>query len=196
MNNYREHPFATRFPMMEEGGEQGKAAFEGLKTSIAREGIYQPIVLYEGMILDGRNRYKAAIEVGYKFKDTDFTEFKGTPAQAKSFVSTTNIHRRHLTMEQKKELVKTELKENPGLSNREIAELCGVTHPTVGKVRAELTKPPKDEQDYKAFCGEWEKLDGPLRERFAKEFIGQVLTFLGLGSMVENFTKGVSSQTS
>ena len=195
MNNLLAHPFANLFPMMEAGGEQGKAAFDGLKASIAREGIHQPIVRYEGMILDGRNRYKAGIEVGYKFKDTDFNEFKGTPAEAKAFVMTTNIHRRHLTSEQKRELIKVELKENPGLSLREIAERCGVTHPTVSKVRDELTKLPQDEPDYKDFCAQWEKLDDELRELFVKENFAKILTLLGLGAMMENVTRGISRST-
>jgi len=44
------HPLANMFPMIE------GSAFEELKRDIAAQGILEPIRLYQGMILDGRNR--------------------------------------------------------------------------------------------------------------------------------------------
>ena len=63
------HPLANMFPMIE--GQ----AFEELKRDIAAQGILEPIRLYQGMILDGRNRYAAAKAVGHKF--TSPTSFSG-----------------------------------------------------------------------------------------------------------------------
>ncbi len=55
---YQEHPIAAIFPMIE--GE----AFEQFKADIKEHGIKELGLLYEGKILDGRNRYKAACELG------------------------------------------------------------------------------------------------------------------------------------
>jgi hypothetical protein len=48
------HPLANMFPMIE------GTAFEELKRDIAAQGIPEPIRLYQGMILGGRNRHSAA----------------------------------------------------------------------------------------------------------------------------------------
>lgn len=52
------HKFADIFPMIE-GNE-----LEVLKNDIQEHGLLNPIVLYEGKILDGRNRFKACEENG------------------------------------------------------------------------------------------------------------------------------------
>lgn len=52
------HPAACMFPMMS-GGE-----YASLVASIRRDGLHVPLVLHEGMILDGRNRYRACQEAG------------------------------------------------------------------------------------------------------------------------------------
>jgi hypothetical protein len=74
--DYVAHPLANMFPMIE--GQE----FENLKTSIAKSGILEPIRTYQGMILDGRNRYFAGKEVGHKFTAKDFKEWNGTLAEA------------------------------------------------------------------------------------------------------------------
>ena len=47
------HPIADLFPMMVEKD------FNELVDDIRQNGLHQPIVVYEGHILDGRNRYRA-----------------------------------------------------------------------------------------------------------------------------------------
>jgi hypothetical protein len=54
-----------------------------------------------------------------------------------SFVLSVNVHRRHLTAEQKRELIAKLLKADPSKSDRQIAELSKASPTTVGKVRAE-----------------------------------------------------------
>jgi ParB-like chromosome segregation protein Spo0J len=52
------HTIANAFPMME--GEE----FKELVRDIAEHGHQQPILTHEGKILDGRNRYRARLEMG------------------------------------------------------------------------------------------------------------------------------------
>ena len=52
------HPAAEAFPMMD------KQRFGDLLEDIRRHGQREPITVCEGMILDGRNRFKACMELG------------------------------------------------------------------------------------------------------------------------------------
>lgn len=54
---YEVHPLAETWPPL------STSEFEDLKASIQAVGVRHPIMLYEGKILDGRNRYRAAKEV-------------------------------------------------------------------------------------------------------------------------------------
>jgi hypothetical protein len=54
-----------------------------------------------------------------------------------AFVISANIHRRHLTVEQKHELIAKLIETDPTKSNRQIAKTVKVDHKTVASVRAE-----------------------------------------------------------
>ena len=54
---YTNHPAADLFPMM-----QGKQ-WEEFKEDIRQNGFQESVTLYKNQILDGRNRYKAAMEL-------------------------------------------------------------------------------------------------------------------------------------
>jgi len=84
------HRFADIFPMIE-GNE-----FEQLKADIKEHGLLQPIILYEGKILDGRNRYKAVMELNLPIKTI---EYEGT--KPLEYVISGNLKRRHLTADQR-----------------------------------------------------------------------------------------------
>lgn len=86
------HPFANVFPLID-GSD-----FDELVDDIQRHGLRQPIVLYGGQVLDGRNRLRACEAAGVR---TDFTEFSGTEAEALAFVVSANMRRRQLTLEQR-----------------------------------------------------------------------------------------------
>lgn len=93
MGDKRFHPIAEIFPMM--GTDEARE----LKESISRGFDNRfPIVLYEGMILDGRNRYIACQELGINPEYTNFNGNDGDPIQ---FVVRANLTRRHLTPGQK-----------------------------------------------------------------------------------------------
>jgi hypothetical protein len=65
------HPLAATFPMIE------GTALEDLKRDIKARGIIEPIRLFQGQILDGRNRYAAAKACGHKFTLDDFARLCG-----------------------------------------------------------------------------------------------------------------------
>jgi hypothetical protein len=111
-SSLKPHPLANQFDMIEDG-DDGGAAFEALKASIAKHGIKMPIWIFEDKVLDGRNRLKAGLAVGHKFTTRDFNFFNGTAAEAKAFVDDANIHRRHHSAEQKAKLVKARIAEHP-----------------------------------------------------------------------------------
>jgi transposase len=54
------------------------------------------------------------------------------------YVVSLNLHRRHLTAEQRRDDVAALFKDNPKQSNRKVAEKVGVDHKTVGTVRQQL----------------------------------------------------------
>jgi hypothetical protein len=82
----RFHPLAELFPMI--SGD----AFKALVDDVREHGVRRPIVLLDGMILDGRNRYMAAREVGATYRVVEFT---GNDPVA--YVVSENLNRRHLT---------------------------------------------------------------------------------------------------
>src|SRR5262245_42687293 len=84
------HPLANIFPLLE-----GKE-FEELADDIHRNGLHEPIILYEGMILDGRNRYRSCLAVNV---DPHFETYDGTDALG--YVVSLNLHRRHLDESQR-----------------------------------------------------------------------------------------------
>ena len=59
-----------------------------------------PVVLYEGLILDGRHRWSAATELG-KMSDVTTIEFVGDYAAARTFVVRANAGRRSMSAAQK-----------------------------------------------------------------------------------------------
>jgi len=87
---YEFHPLANIFPLIE--GQ----AYQDLLTDVMRHGIREPVWLYEGQILDGRNRYRAATAMGVPF---DTREYEGGDPAA--FVVSLNLHRRHLSESQR-----------------------------------------------------------------------------------------------
>lgn len=84
--NYEFHEYAEIFDLMD--GER----FDKLVADIEKNGQIVPIVLYEGKILDGRNRYRACLAANVT---PVFTEWSGD-GLATDHVWSLNAERRHL----------------------------------------------------------------------------------------------------
>jgi ParB/Sulfiredoxin domain len=140
----------------------------GLADDIKKNGVRVPIVLWsededgKRQLLDGRNRLDAAelagIEVVEVRRDKghrvdirvpyrvlfgsgggrNIIDGSSLTADPYEFVLSANVHRRHLSAEQKRELIGKLLKAQPGKSDRTIATQTKVSHVTVGAVRKEL----------------------------------------------------------
>jgi ParB-like nuclease domain len=88
------HPFAELFP--------GLPAHElaQLAQDIKERGQLEPIILCNGLILDGRNRYRACQIAGVKPRIEEFNA-KAAKRSPEEFVLSRNLRRRHLSMGQK-----------------------------------------------------------------------------------------------
>ena len=123
------HPLSAIFPPIRDED------FGKLAADIKLHGLRQHIVLYQGKILDGNNRYRACELAGRK---PTFADFTGIDADARNYVISVNIHRRHLSPDQRRDIIAALLKADPGQSNRQVADAAKADHKTVGTVRAEM----------------------------------------------------------
>jgi hypothetical protein len=125
------HPLANEFPLME------GAEFDALVEDIRARGLLELITIFEGKILEGRNRYRAGLQAGFKFVATDHFMQLPKGLDPLHYVISKNIRRRHLSSEQRRVIIVKLLKADPEASDRQIGVTTGVDHKTVGAVRAE-----------------------------------------------------------
>lgn len=96
------HPHASIFPSL------SQEDYDDLKQDIESVGLIDPIVLYDGQVLDGRHRYKACLELGI---DPRF-DVLHLDTDTLRYVISKNVKRRHLSISQKAlmaaEMVNTE----------------------------------------------------------------------------------------
>jgi ParB-like chromosome segregation protein Spo0J len=88
--NLEFHALATLFPLLDGAG------FDELVADIRTHGLREPIVLFEGKVLDGRNRYRACVEAGV---EPTLTVYQGEDPVA--YVISLNLRRRHLNESQR-----------------------------------------------------------------------------------------------
>ena len=152
------HPAADLFPLL------GDAELPELGNDIKQHGLTSPIAIKvehgKPLLVDGRNRLDAMERVGLRVnivkarhgwkvlaeEDGEIVDLNqeigatttiilGDPVE---YIISANIRRRHLTADQKRDLIAKLLKATPEKSNRQIAKMVGASHPHIGKVRAEL----------------------------------------------------------
>jgi protein gp37 len=147
------HPAADLFPLL------SPDELTALGEDIRKNGLVNPIVTVcykkadgprEYFLVDGRNRLDAmemvggvnVLPTGLTYRTIDGSdayvchqEVEGDPY---TYVISANIHRRHLTAEQKRDVIAKLLKAQPEKSNRQIADTVKASPTTVGTVRAEM----------------------------------------------------------
>jgi hypothetical protein len=136
------HPAADLFPMMPD------SELDDLAKDIAKpHGLQNQLVWLDGRLLDGRNRLAAITRIADKARREPLLEYaihRGlkktglSDAQAEEFAISVNLHRRHLTAEQRREFVVARLKAHPEKSDRSIAKEAGVDKNTVTRNRQKL----------------------------------------------------------
>lgn len=128
------HPLAEIFPLI-----HGKE-FVDLKADIKANGAHEPIVMFDGKILDGRNRFRACQEVGVT---PNFVDYQGDDPVG--YVISLNLHRRHLS-ESQRGMVAAKLADMPRhrpenksanlrTSQVEAAEMLNVSERTVNTAK-------------------------------------------------------------
>lgn len=138
----KDHPLSEIFPLM------GAVELRELAVDIEKRGLEQAIVVYEGKILDGRNRYRAC---GMVEVDPIYEDYKGD--DPRGFVLSQNLHRRHLTVGQRAALgAEQSTTTGPGgdhsvnlpnaISNSKAAEEMNVSEKSVRVARKIKKKSP------------------------------------------------------
>lgn len=135
MSELEYHPLANIFPLMQ-GSE-----YEQLKADIQANGLLEPIYIADNKIIDGRNRYRACVDIGI---EPQFETWQGD--NLLNFIISKNLHRRHLSESQRavvaSKLANMELGDNQytGSANlhtlQESADLLNVSRRTVATVKA------------------------------------------------------------
>jgi hypothetical protein len=140
----RVHPAADLFPEM--AGDE----LEDLAGNIRQHGLQVPLITFNDQLLDGRNRLNAAAKEGLlhqregqlclqrsdgKVDPIPVCVAQGDPYE---IVVALNIHRRHLTPEQRRELIAKVIEANSKRSDRQIAKMVKRDHKTVADVREKM----------------------------------------------------------
>jgi len=142
------HPAADAFPMM------SAEELAGLVTDIGNNGVRRPIVLLRQpgdgsyQVLDGRNRLEAAALAGLNLFNPDgspiWRHFETVGADSgfdpAAFVTSANVHRRHLNAEMKREVIRRLLAKSPERSDNATAKIAQVSDKTVASVRRDMTQ--------------------------------------------------------
>jgi len=147
---YEQHPLSAAFPAMSE------EELQNLKDSIDVIGVQNPIVIYEGKIIDGWHRYKVATELGMPCPAVHLAE----DIDPQDFVLANNKARRHLNRGQiaiaytkvyqwypagkptSKGVLSTPLK-----TRQELAKLSGTSESTIAQAKSVLKNGAKPVQE-------------------------------------------------
>jgi hypothetical protein len=137
----RIHPTAEIFDLLHEDD------LCALAEDIKQHGLHEPVSFIKDenqfVLLDGRNRLDALELLGKEIthdtvNDSGIFEQLSASIDVVAFIVSKNIHRRHLTAENKRKLIGKLIKATPESSNLQIAKSVKADDKTVAKVRREL----------------------------------------------------------
>jgi hypothetical protein len=118
---YKQHPVALALMP----GGMDDTEFDAFCADVEERGILFPASLYEGMVLDGWHRYRAAKRTGSELK---FIEYKGKdPA---GYIASCNVLRRKLSSLQRA-LVGARLHRDHGITQREACKKLGISNEVI-----------------------------------------------------------------
>lgn len=147
------HPFSAAY-----GDIQDADALDGLKASIEKDGLGDPVIwVYQGKILDGHHRLTAAIAAG-RGQGLQLRLFEGSDGDAWLFTIRQNVHRRHLATGTKAALAWQSTKaaaesQNfgiPPMTQEEAAKAFGVSAEYVRRFGVIMQELPKDADEVKS----------------------------------------------
>lgn len=172
------HPYADLFPMMT------AVELDALAADIAEQGLRHPIVRYEGMVLDGRNRLAACKKAEV---EPTFTDYEGDDPLG--CVISLNVQRRDLTAAQRAIVAARTLEQMPErrggdrtkgkvdgqstLSRQSLARTFKVGEKAIQQAKALLTEAPDLASQVEAcavsLLDAYEQLQKRRREQAQKE---------------------------
>lgn len=142
---YEQHPVAQ---LLMPGG-MDDAEFEAFCADVADRGILFPATLFEGKVLDGWHRYRAAKRTGSELK---FLKYEGTdPA---GYIASCNVLRRKLSSLQRA-LVGARLHRDHGITQRDACKKLAISNEvitlvlkTIDSKNTKLIKRIENEADF------------------------------------------------
>jgi hypothetical protein len=201
-----------------------------LGEDILKNGLTCPVALWlaspeaQAQLLDGRNRLDAIEAVTgqpvqivsepiipggspyWLIKAGDrrwgsVIELRAPTTDPYTYVTSANVHRRHLTAEQKRGVITALIKADPTKSDRSIADTVQVDHKTVGAVRAEQEacgEIPHTEKrtdttgrQQRAHRAPSKAKPGTRAIKFTPELIGQIKDLIKRGTSQEKIAETI-----
>ncbi len=135
---YQQHELSAAWPAMSDSD------FQALEDSITNIGVQMPIVIFEGKVIDGWNRYRAATALGMDCPSIPFDE----SIDPVEFVKAMNDARRHITGSQRAIAIvalhawrpvgkpKANVEVTSTLSQQAMADEAGVSKKTIQHAQA------------------------------------------------------------
>jgi ParB-like chromosome segregation protein Spo0J len=118
---YEQHPIAIALMP----GGMDEPEFEAFCADVEARGVIMPVTIYEGKVLDGWHRYRAAKRTGCAFKEIQYDG--KDPA---GYIASVNVLRRKLSSLQRA-LVGAKLHREHGLTQREACKKLGISNEVV-----------------------------------------------------------------
>lgn len=142
---YIQHPIAAKLMP----GGMDATEFKALKEDIDEHGVLMPVTLYEGKVLDGWHRYRAARESGCAFEEIEY--MGQNPA---GYIASVNVLRRKLSSLQRA-MVGARLHLEHNMTQRDVCRKLGISNEVVTLVlrvlaskSAVLIKRIEDDSDF------------------------------------------------